>query len=94
MKPQPSAQLARPSECIPAEEAALVRPYYLLHEADQRHEAERARAEAATRPPLSRPCRPHGDLLDRPLVPAPGEFDELAALIRLWQRQRRRATVA
>ncbi|MCY9787046.1 hypothetical protein KIK06_24485 [Nocardiopsis sp. EMB25] len=31
---------------------------------------------------------PPGDLLAAPLEPTPGEFDELAALVRVWQRQR------
>ncbi|OLT28780.1 hypothetical protein BJF83_14185 [Nocardiopsis sp. CNR-923] len=61
----------------------------------------RAQAEATARLhgwiPKQRP--PGGDLLAAPVQPTPGEFDELAALVRTWQRQRmqqaqRRAAVA
>ncbi|MFI6578345.1 hypothetical protein ACIBFB_21355 [Nocardiopsis sp. NPDC050513] len=63
----------------------------------------RAQAEATARLhgwiPKQTPPVPLGDLLADPVRPTPGEFDELAALVRVWQRQRteqvqRRAAVA
>ncbi|OLT27129.1 hypothetical protein BJF83_19240 [Nocardiopsis sp. CNR-923] len=91
--PKPAPRLVPPRESFPADEVALVRPYYPSHERD----LDRVRAEATARLHawVPRPG-PSGDLLAAPVQPRPGEFDELAALVRTWndQRTRRRGEVA
>ncbi|MFI6575670.1 hypothetical protein ACIBFB_07695 [Nocardiopsis sp. NPDC050513] len=91
--PTPAPPLAPPRESLPADEIALVRPYYLSHERDL--DSVRAEATARLHAWVPRP-RPSGDLLAAPVEPLPGEFDELAALVRTWndQRARRCAEVA
>ncbi|MEV2278364.1 hypothetical protein AB0I72_22530 [Nocardiopsis sp. NPDC049922] len=91
--PKPAPRLVPPRESLPADEIALVRPYYVSHERD----LDRVRAEATARLHAWVPKpRPSGDLLAAPVEPRPGEFDELAALVRTWsdQRTRRCAEVA
>ncbi|MFI6578982.1 hypothetical protein ACIBFB_24610 [Nocardiopsis sp. NPDC050513] len=86
---RPAPRLAPPARRIPADDVALVRPYYLSH--------ERARAGTRTRTHpsgLPRPRIPSGDLLAPPVTPAPGEFDELAALVRTWREHRGEVPVA
>ncbi|WP_083924018.1 hypothetical protein [Nocardiopsis lucentensis] len=46
-----------------------------------------APAPASPRVPAPRPA-PEGDLLAAPITREPGEFDELASLVRAWQSQR------
>ncbi|WP_017597138.1 hypothetical protein [Nocardiopsis lucentensis] len=84
----PAPRLAPPSRHVPADDVALVRPYYAAHERD------RARTSASTAknpaPRIPQPRVPEGDLLAPPLSPSPGEFDELAALVRTWQQRQDR----
>ncbi|MEV2278947.1 hypothetical protein AB0I72_25510 [Nocardiopsis sp. NPDC049922] len=90
--PALTPRLAAPPEHIPADEIALVRPYYSTWERERALDHVQARATA----------RLHawsGDLLAAPppgvpTRPRPGEFDELAALVRTWQAQRSREVVA
>ncbi|WP_116246318.1 hypothetical protein [Nocardiopsis sp. FIRDI 009] len=86
--PVPAPRLAPPRESVPADEIALVRPYYVSHERD----LDRVQAEATARLHAWMPKQPPppGDLLAAPVEPRPGEFDELAALVRTWNDQRAR----
>ncbi|MEV2274213.1 hypothetical protein AB0I72_01390 [Nocardiopsis sp. NPDC049922] len=114
--PEPTVsgpRLAPPTEHVPADKVALVRPYYVAFDRElayaQAHPARRLRARttrptiavaptttrasaytprhAAPRVPAPRPT-PDSDLLAAPMTRMAGEFDELAHLVRTWQRLR------
>ncbi|MCY9785939.1 hypothetical protein KIK06_18785 [Nocardiopsis sp. EMB25] len=106
-EPGPAPRPAPPREEIPADDVALVRPYYAAHERElarvREAAARRPRARtaaptdtaptpAAPRVPEPRPV-PEGDLL-APLRPRSGEFDELRDLTRIWIGRHRRNEVA
>ncbi|WP_017601242.1 hypothetical protein [Nocardiopsis lucentensis] len=86
--PVPAPRLAPPRESFPADEVALVRPYHVSRERD----LDRVQAEATARLHawIPKQTPPPGDLLAAPVEPWPGEFDELAALVRVWNDQRDR----
>ena len=65
----------------------------LLAPARGRHSAAARRGRVGHSSPIPRP-RPSEDPIAAPDEPQPGEFDELAALVRVWQAQRTRRSEA
>lgn len=96
--PVPAPRLATPSEHVPAEDTALVRSYFVSHERERDLTRAQARATARLHDWTTRSAAPTGDLLaaTAPAPRAPREWDELAALTRVWitQQERRREVPA
>ncbi|MFL1377388.1 hypothetical protein [Nocardiopsis protaetiae] len=90
-RPLPPAvpRLAEPRETFPADDVALVRPYYTAHEQARIQAAATARLEQWAAPRIPKPRVPEGDLLASPVT-----FEDLAQVTRQWiaQQEKKQAT--
>ncbi|WP_306369006.1 hypothetical protein [Nocardiopsis sp. CC223A] len=83
-------RLAEPRETFPADDIALVRPYYTAHEQARIQAAATARLQQWTAPRIPKPRLGEGDLLAP--TPPPVTFEDLADAVRRWQEQQQKQT--
>ncbi|MCY9787352.1 hypothetical protein KIK06_26075 [Nocardiopsis sp. EMB25] len=94
--PVPAPRLSPPAERVRADELSLIRPYYVAFERElahaQAHPARRLRARTSiATSPTTRRASAYTPRHAAPVTRVPGEFDELANLVRAWHGQRREA---
>ncbi|WP_306368063.1 hypothetical protein [Nocardiopsis sp. CC223A] len=88
--PPATPRLVEPRETFPADDIALVRPYYTAHEQARVQAVATARLQQWTGPRIPSPRLGEGDLLAP--TPPPVTFDDLADAVRRWQEQQQKQT--